>query len=56
MNGKRLGGAKKARLKKRRALEEDAAKCAKLTDIFSRQTEVATSKRDVGLMNYQRNY
>src|SRR4029434_1178906 len=38
-------GAKKARLKKRKALEEDAAKCAKLTDLFSRgQTQVATCK------------
>src|SRR4029434_6466064 len=39
------GGAEKARLKKRKALEEDAAKCAKLTDLFSRgQTQVATGK------------
>ena len=36
-------GAEKARLKKRKALEEDAAKCAKLTDSFSRgQTQEAT--------------
>ena len=42
---KRPGGAEKARLKKRKALEEDAAKCAKLTDLFSRgQTQVATGK------------
>jgi len=42
---KRAGGAGKARLKKRKALEEDAAKCAKLTDLFSRgQTQVATGK------------
>ncbi len=31
------GGAEKARLKKRKALEDDAAKCAKLTNIFSRR-------------------
>ena len=37
-------GAEKARLKKRKALK-DAAKCAKLTDLFSRgQTQVATGK------------
>src|SRR4029434_5025773 len=40
---KRPGGAEKARLKK--AWEEDAAKCAKHTDLFSRgQTQVATGK------------
>src|SRR4029434_3000359 len=39
------GGAEKARLQKRKALGEDAAKCAKLTDSFSRgQTQVATGK------------
>ena len=37
---KRLGGAEKARLKKRKALEEDAAKCAKWQLV----------KRDIGLM------
>ncbi len=31
------GGAEKARLKKRKAMEDDVAKCAKLTNIFSRQ-------------------
>ena len=42
---KRPGGAEKARLKKRKALEEDAPKCAKLTDLFPRgQTQVATGK------------
>ncbi len=46
MDRKRLGGAEKARSKKSRALEEDAAKLAELTDIFSRQTEVATGKGD----------
>src|SRR4029434_8979700 len=47
---KRLGGAEKARLKKRNELEEDAAKCAKLTDLFSTgQTQVKTG-RDIGLL------
>ena len=42
---KRPGGAEKDRLKNRKGLEEDAAKCAKLTDLFSRgQTQVATGK------------
>ena len=42
---KRPGGAEKARSKKRKALEEDAAKCAKITDLFSRaKTQVATGK------------
>lgn len=42
---KRPGGAEKARLEKRKALEKDAAKCAKLTDLFSRgQTQVAAGK------------
>lgn len=42
---KRPGGAEKARLRKRKALEEGAAKCAKLTDIFTRgQTQVAAGK------------
>ena len=42
---KRPGRAEKARLKKRKALAEDDAKCAKLTDLFSRgQKQVATGK------------
>lgn len=46
MDRKRPGGAEKVRLKKRKALLEEAAKCAKLTDIFSRrQTEEATGNR-----------
>ncbi|KAL7849031.1 hypothetical protein SRHO_G00206540 [Serrasalmus rhombeus] len=41
---KRPGGAEKARLKKSKALEEDAAKCAKLTDLISRgQTPAAAA-------------
>ncbi len=31
------GGTEKAKLKKRKAMEDDVAKCAKLTNIFSRQ-------------------
>ncbi len=31
------GGAEKNSLKKRKALEDDAAKCAKLTNIFSKR-------------------
>ncbi len=38
------GGAEKARLKKRKALDDDAAKCAKLTNIFSRRQ---TSTREL---------
>src|SRR4029434_1203392 len=50
-------GAEKARLKKRKALEEDAAKCAKLTDLFSRgQTQVATRKERHRPNDEQRNY
>ncbi len=37
-------GAEKARLKKRKASEDDAAKCAKLTNIFSRRQ---TSAREL---------
>ena len=32
---KRKGGAEKLRAKKRQALQADAAKCAKLTDMFT---------------------
>src|SRR4029434_1077319 len=47
----------KARLKNRKALEEDAAKCAKLTDLFSRgQTQVATGKERHSPNDKQRNY
>ena len=31
---KELGGAQKLRLKRKKMLEQDAAKCAKLTDLF----------------------
>ena len=31
---KEKGGPKKARIKKKKTLEEDAAKCLKITDIF----------------------
>src|SRR4029434_11076862 len=34
-------GAEKPRLKKRKALEEDAAKCAKLTDLFFKRTNTS---------------
>ena len=45
-------GAEKARLKKRKPLEEDAAKCAKLTDLFSRgQIRVATGKERLMISN-----
>src|SRR4029434_5427206 len=50
-------GAEKSRLKKRKALEEDAAKCCKLTDLFSRgQTQVATGKERHRPNDLQRNY
>ena len=29
-----MGGAEKKRMKKRKLLEQDAAKCSKLTDLF----------------------
>lgn len=39
------GGAEKARMKNRKALEEDAAKCAKVRDLFSQgQSQVASGK------------
>lgn len=31
---KRKGGAEKARLKKQKSLQEEAAKCSKITDLF----------------------
>ena len=35
---KRLGGAKKKRLKKLKSLEVESSKCAKLTDLFGAGT------------------
>ena len=37
---KELGGAQKLRLKKKKMLELDAAKCAKLTDLFRGKAKV----------------
>ncbi|KAL0979572.1 hypothetical protein UPYG_G00186730 [Umbra pygmaea] len=37
-NGKRKGGAEKARIKKKKALETDAAKCSKLSTFFQKKT------------------
>ena len=44
---KRKGGAEKARFKKRRALDEDADKCAKINYLFRGQTQVAAGKERV---------
>ena len=38
MDGKRKGGAEKTRIKKRKALEADAAKCVKLSSLFSKSS------------------
>ena len=37
-NRKRKGGAEKARIKKKKALETDAAKCSKLNTFFLKKT------------------
>ena len=36
-NRKRKGGTEKARIKKKKALETDAAKCSKLSTFFSKK-------------------
>lgn len=46
---KRKGGAEKARIKKRRMLEEDASKCTKITDLF-RNPKPSTSAGKVNAM------
>ena len=38
MDRKRKGGAEKARIKKKKALETDAAKCPKLSTFFLKRT------------------
>ena len=35
-----MGGAQKLRLKRKKMLEQDAAKCAKLTDLFRGKAKV----------------
>lgn len=45
---KRKGGAEKARIKKLKSLQEEAAKCSKITDLFGRGVgrRAATSEGD----------
>ena len=38
------GGAEKARLKKKKKLEEEACKCSKITDLFHNPGQQSTGK------------
>lgn len=47
MERKRKGGAEKVREKKKLALQADAAKCAKITDMFASATAAGPSSAPV---------
>ena len=45
-NKKSKGGAEKARIKKRKALETDAAKCAKICSFFNKTSSQSETTND----------